>query len=335
MHAPNDLGKFALSVNMKFLLSTAQAILVVDLDGRLMLSQVTPLETGAGLYFGITRGRDRFYIVSRNLELGTAVTKRKDLPSNAITEWTLDNFSLVARWTHPRFVDLHQIRFRDDRLYALTADLPHLVVIDLWSRNLIAEYDLTRNMPRDLERNTFVNPNNPTDFYHFNSLFLKSDKLFVLAHNWSNLPSFALELAFDRGFAVDSLYRDLGLSSHDLFAHEGSLYVLDGLGGRLIVRGARHADVALPGAPNAPRFPRGMAVSDKILFVASGLQSAERAGRLNSETFLTAINRETLEIVADVQIGQFGNSFDLTMLDHTDWTDRSDRLDNTQPAFPG
>lgn len=310
-------------VTVRVLLTTFECVLALELAADFALGAPRLVHAGSGIYFGITRPRPGLaYVVARNLDSDLVVQGPAE--TNAILEIDLeDGLAVRDRWSHPAFCDLHQIRAFGHHLAVLTTPEPHLLFVDPARREVVRAFALAPHVPEDLRHS--APEGRGRDTYHFNSLSFRGRRLFVLAHNW-RAGSFALEFRLPGDGLPERLepvatHRGLGLCSHDVVEADGVLHVLDGLGGRLLLRGACEAVLDLPGAADQRRYPRGLAVTDRHLLIASGIWSPDRAGRVDSALRLTVVERRSLRIVADHALGRLGNSCDVTVLDGVDWSD--------------
>jgi hypothetical protein len=318
---------------MKLLVTTFRAVLRVELDERPAPTAVELIESTHGIYFGLARSGGATYVVARNRDPDGRVPD----PSLGVNNIKVFRGEVRAcgsesagggasgggngggaaeTWTHPEFLDLHQIRHRDGLLWVLSCRPPELLAVDPAARRVVGGVRLCDLVPPELRRE--APPQHPTDRYHFNSLHFSGDRLWVLAHNW-NEGSFALGLRYtsparllESPEAV-AVRTGLGRMSHDLFAEGDVLYTLDSGGGRLLASDGRTAPVTPPGSE--PHFPRGLAVTDRHFIVASGAWSSEREHRNTGETWLTILDRDTLERRAQFGIGPFGNSCEVCVID--------------------
>ena len=122
---------------MQLLVTTFEAILVVHLNDLLNVTAIEKVETGAGIYFGASRDRDRTYVVSRNVDIDGNVPM-PDRVTNSILECNIGASLFVWRgWSHRDLHDLHQIRVGGPYLCVLTSLTPCLRIFE--SRGAIAD----------------------------------------------------------------------------------------------------------------------------------------------------------------------------------------------------
>lgn len=297
------------------IISTYRALLRVEFDVASGWGATTPIDTGRGVYFGLTRNGNRLLVVARNRlpsgrarEGDTDVVHALDLDEGVLRPWLRD----------PDLADLHQIRRIGDSLGVVLGRGSRVAMFDLRSRARCADIDLSPLVPEELRHP--APPEHPADPYHFNSLGTDGGSLLVLAHNWQH-GSFALEL--EHGAAADRLvgvHRGLGRAAHDIVRVDGTLHVLDSEGGTLLLRGATERDVGLP-RHYSPSFARGLAVLERYVLVSYGFWSADRFDRARTPTRLCALDRATWATVADMEVGQFGNPTAIRVISEPDLAD--------------
>ena len=315
----------------RLLISTFDAILLVTLSST-GIENVKPLVSDHGIYFGMSRSSGTLYVAARNLTIEREI-RDSSQPTNSIEEWDLTSNTRKRRWTHEAMSDLHQIRVNGRHLFVLSGRSPALLIFDRRSRSLIATVDLDKYVPEEMRHpppETY-----PEDTYHFNSLTFAQGRVLILAHNW-NYGSFALEFEMNLQELLNgrlrllTIHKNLGFESHDVFLDELSdLYVLDSKGNTLLCNGKRLMDFPSAG------FPRGLAATAAFLFIASGRSSPTREGRTSSETRLLVINRRTGYLAGDFNLGDHGNSCDVTLLDDLDMTDANEGRNNVFLASIG
>jgi hypothetical protein len=297
---------------LHLLVTTHVALLRVTLDCQAGNAAITVLHDSCPVYFGVTAAAGGMLVAARNVGLDFRVVT-PGLPCNAI--WRLaDGASMPEQYiVHPVLFDLHQIQAVGNWLFVVIGRGSQLAVFDIATRQLVRCFDLQSVLPPELRRS-----DRPADPYHFNSISFASRRLYVLAHNWLE-GSFALELVFDPEpgqppvLALHAIHRALGHASHDVVSDRGTLFVLDGEGAALIARGHPAGRAALPGGESKP-YPRGLIVLPDRLIVGCGTWSAERAERAKSPTRLCVLDRQSLELRQEVELGPFGNPCALALV---------------------
>lgn len=293
----------------QILVTTFERVLSVTLTRNCDLGNVQVVHDGLGIYFGMARTGRRVWIAERNLDINKA-RRQDDMPLNAITGWRRSIFGNLSRTgptiTDPAFDDLHQIAWDDNALFVTTGRSPFLVRRDL---NIVGALGIPIEaaLPEHLLRPDGGNP----DKYHFNSVSVAGDRLWLLAHNW-DLPSFALgmDLAALRVGRVEQteVVKNLGTCCHDVLQAFGSLWVLDS-GGSALVRvrpeGLTRYPVEFEGMH---LFPRGLAqLGDKLVF-GFGFWSTEREARVHSRSFLQVFDPMSEVMAPPILLGQHGNT---------------------------
>lgn len=302
-------------MKITLLLSTFTSLLRVTLDERHQLQEVVPWHTGWGIYFGLTADRNRIFAVARNLD----INKRKQDPArttNNILEFPGPDAAVPdSVWTVAGTSDLHQIRYHDHLLWLVNGRRPELLAMDPATRTTIGQVPLADLVPSELRH--AAPTNHPDDYFHFNSLFFRDDRLFVLAHNWDQ-GSFVLELSYHD---ADSLFRapcvvrthtNLGLQSHDIFHDGQALYVLDSAHGRLVTNDGRACAVGLTELRGG--YLRGLAVTESFIYIGQGSFSDARIDRLMGMSWISVVDRKILKVVAVIEVGPYGNTCDLLLL---------------------
>jgi len=298
---------------LNLLVSTHVALLHTVLDIAAGKADVTVLHDACPVYFGLTACAGGTLIAARNVGLDFRVVT-PGLPRNAI--WLLPHGSKTPEpyIAHPVLFDLHQIHAVGNWPFVVIGRGSRLAVFDIATRQLAACFDLQSVLPPDLRRT-----DRPADPYHFNSISSAGGRLLVLAHNWQE-GSFALELHCDAALGqlpvpvLHTIHRNLGHASHDIVFDRGTLFVLDGEGGALIARGHSAGRAQLSEQGTKP-YPRGLIVMADRLVVGYGSWSAEHADRATSPTRLCVLDRESLELRLDLELGPFGNPCALSLLE--------------------
>jgi hypothetical protein len=192
------------------------------------------------------------------------------------------------------------------------------LVCDRRTHAVLAEIDLNAYVPAALRHDPV--DRHTGDTYHFNSLTFFADRLLVLAHNWS-FGGFALEFRLDGPAAragrleLTNAYRGLGFESHDVFMDRSGVYALDSGQNRLV-----HADH--PSLSLGPlRFPRGLAATPAQFVVGTGERAVDRETRQATRTTLLIVDRAAWQVAAEHDLGAYGNTCDVLLLDQPDLTD--------------
>jgi len=313
-------------VQIAAILTTFSAVLSVELDLTAGKARNAVIETGKGIYFGLTRdGAGGLLLAARNRDAAGRIRAR-DIGTDII--YTLDprTGATTPRIAHPELADLHQIRRIGRFLCVVQGRFSRLMLFDLHSGALTRMIDLAAFVPAHLRHGPVAG--HEDDLYHFNSIGWSGEgnggRLLILAHNWGD--SFALEFAAvldEQGPALVELiavHEKLGRAAHDIARIDETLFVLDSAGGQLIARGATDIRVDLP-RQSSPTFARGLAVTASHILVSYGFWSSEKFARIRSPTRLCVINRAGLTPIGDFDLGDHGNSSDITVISEPDFCD--------------
>jgi hypothetical protein len=297
------------------LLSTFTRLLRLTLDERHRLLEVASLHQGWGIYFGLTSGRGQVFAVARNLDINKRVQDRNQATNNILTFPWPSSAAIGSSWTVPGASDLHQIRFHDDLVWIVNGRRPELLAVDPVTRTTVGQAPLADLVPAGFRHDPPVD--HPEDYFHFNSLFFRQDRLFVLAHNWDH-GSFVLEFlyqdaaSFLRDPRLLRIHADLGMQSHDVFHDGQTLFVLDSAHGRLATNDGRACVVGL--TEQRRGYLRGLAVPDSYFYIGQGSFSDARIDRLTGMSWISVVDRKTLEVAAMIEVGPYGNTCDLLLL---------------------
>jgi hypothetical protein len=320
---------------LKAILTTYQATLELDIDVSRNSVVARTIDTGKGIYFGLTRTGRQFLVAARNLDIHRNV-RNPAIGTNVIYRLDERRQRLTPLIDDPLLHDLHQIRAWGRSLFVILGRGSTLAIFDIPTARLIRTFDLDRFVPKELPRHAPVNG----DVFHFNSVSFTASSLLILAHNWDR-PSFALEFALPRvgsrgKLRLAAVHHDLGLMSHDIVLDGGVLFALDGDGGRLLARrpGIDERTVSLGSAGNKT-FPRGLSLTRKYVLVTCGTFANDRPDRETGDTRLVILDRQSLETVMDVIVGPHGNPAAILCVSEQDRSDRRPRFWLTQPKKAG
>lgn len=305
-----------LRMTITLLLSTFTSLLRLTLGERHQLLDVTRLHAGWGIYFGLTFGRGHIFAVARNLDINKCVQDLARATNNILEFPWPGPVEQGSLWTIADTTDLHQIRFHDDLIWVVNGRRPELLAIDPLSRTPVGQIPLADLVPSELRHDAPAN--HPDDYFHFNSLHFGEDRLFVLAHNW-DYGSFVLEFryhdpaSFFRDPFLLRVHANLGLQSHDVFSDGRALYVLDSAHGCLVTNDGRRCPVGLTELRGG--YLRGLAVDDSFFYIGQGSFSDARIDRLMGMSWISVVARTTLEVVSVIDVGPYGNTCDLLLLE--------------------
>ncbi len=311
----------------ELLVSTLDALLHVTCGPSGEDAEVAVLQRGQGVYFGLTRGTEGIYAVARNYSL----EEKKGNPRggiNQILHFSWDGIKIGPSEFVTHFgpvADLHQIRFEDGYIWLVSTRKPHLVVFEARKPENKRQMNLTSFVPHHLHHPP--KPNHHGDIWHFNSLQFEGNSLHILAHNW-DYGAFALEFHkaaptdFFRAPKLLRVTEGLGMMSHDIYAAEDGLWVLDSGGGNLLRRqnvNGESIPLALGQIP-AP-FPRGLAADAERFFIGCGTVQAQRELRGQGESCVLVMDRKSKACLGQIWLGAVGDVCDLLLLEPRDLTD--------------
>jgi len=312
---------------MVLLQSTFTCLLEVTLSADFRLEKVRKIDGGHGVYFGLSRDREKIFAVARNTDVNGHIVDANYPTSTLITVHS------GKHWAIPETRGLHQIRCHDGLVWLMNCRDPELVVFDPERGSVIGTLSLAPLVPAELQHP--IPQEHPTDRYHFNSLFFMGGRLFLLAHNWG-YGSFALEMEYpglDEFLArprVVQTHTDLGNQAHDIYVEDNRLHVLDSGNGRLLIAGKDSSSSNTEQQKQS--FARGLAVNANHFFIGHG-SFAKREDRVTGPTQISVIDRGTLELLSVVDVGPFGNPCDLMIMSERDWSDETGICQNSSEVI--
>jgi hypothetical protein len=302
------------------IVTTFKAVLRVGIDLAAGVARSEVIEAGKGIYFGLTTGLDgKLLLAARNCDASGRIST-PGIGTNLVHELDPRTGATAPLPLPPGLTDLHQIRRIGDFLGIVQGSGSAIVVVDLRRGRVTRRIDLLPFVPPELRHP--ADPFHPEDPYHFNSLSWDDRDgaltLLVLAHNWSH-GSFALELACamdadgPRPLHLLAAHAGLGRAAHDVLRADGTLHVLDSESGRLILRDAQATRlIDLPRHATAS-FARGLAVTDTHILVTYGFWSSEQFRRIRTPSRLCILDRTTLRVILDADLGTYGNTCEIML----------------------
>jgi len=293
----------------RFLVTTFERLLLVDLDRDWTLNRVRVLHEGRGIYFGLARDGRRIWVAERNLDIHK-MPRAATAPVNGIALWHRGIFGGFKRSgmvvTNTAFEDLHQIAYDQGAHFITTSRPPFLVRRDLATGH-VTDVSLEDALPARLRRPEGGN----LDRYHVNSVAVSQERLWVLAHNWDR-PSFALSMDrtaahMGRAEAVE-IHENVGSCAHDVLPDGNGAWVLDSAGAALVRIGSEQPErFSIDGTRRQP-FPRGLARNGRKLLLTHGFWSAERDARAQSDAMARVFDICTGEMGPPMLLGAHGNT---------------------------
>jgi len=285
---------------MKYaIVSTSTYLLLVDLQSR----QVQPLEHARPEYYGISWFANTQDLVTSHSGLNNE--DLVDISSYAQSEkgW-LSSGELSSR---PILSAPHQIVCAPDgRVICTNTGRNTITVLDLKQQTIFQEAGLS-----DARWDRLALDNIPGD--HLNSVFLRSDHLYVIAHGHSygsKLVTFhypSLEL-----INIEPLGYRRGLHNIWVTADDQRISC-DSENGRLI-----DLDCSIPlWESGVPIYTRGLAASEEYVLIGES-QKASRNARYYTSTGLWILDRRTWTSIDYLCLGPYGPVHEVRLLDVPD-----------------
>jgi len=213
---------------MKLLVTTSRSLLLLDADS----GAFRPVHRGAGLYYGITETPRHYLVAARRRMVSSADPADAERGEILIFNRRLEQ---VGRWQAPFALrDMHEIRWHRKHLW-VTCSHDNMLAVRLPDGRWQQWYPLGE--PAGAVR----------DLNHFNSLHLRGDTLWVLAHNRGASEILQFDLA------TRSLRQRvaLGQQAHNLWRSGGRWHTCSSAEGAIVDEGGRSVPTG--------GFPRGVA----------------------------------------------------------------------------
>ena len=302
-----------------FLVSTFKRLLKVSLTDAGDLIESQTVAEGCGVYFGLEQKGPFIFVAERNVDIHKKPVT-PGAPQNVVRVFLKLGpqkiIRLPLKYTAPNFDDLHQIRRDKGAMFVSTAKYPFIIRKPLFIGPDMG-VDLRQAVPKPYIRKNDQNH----DAYHFNSIAVTDEHLYVLAHNW-DLPSFVVRISLDsarKGIMQDTkVFEDVGFCCHDIVPDNSQIWVLDSGGSALV---CVHTDTShmdrypihpeegqqdSHGKPDIP-FPRGLCKHEDMLIIGYGFNES-REERMNSEARLAVFDMKTKEVTNHINLGRHGNT---------------------------
>lgn len=216
---------------------------------------------------------------------------------------------------HTLWYGIHQILAKDDKLWMVSPRLNALKIYDFKTTHLsyfsLHDNKMYKNrVPAEFyckDRLTYKN-----DISHYNSIFIKDDRLYVSAHNHDS-PSFISEYKYpDLKFI--KRHENLGKQIHNVYVEKDEIFTLDSLGSRSIVSTKGMCiKVGKEG-----QFIRGLAVTKEFFVVGCFPYDPKRHSRKDGESFIALVDRNKKEVVKRFRVKDIGNINDIRIADEPD-----------------
>jgi hypothetical protein len=313
------LGRFRRlrSPKWRLLVSTFEALLDVRIVVGDSAATVRVVDSGRGIYYGLSRSRDGYVVAARNTDAGSKTTT-PGIAVCALVEFDKSLKSEIGGFASDELWDMHEIRthgadvlvIRDDgRL--LSVDMRRGAVRPLGDFSVLVPDDLRHEPP----------PNRLHDSYHFNSLFVEDEWVTALAHDWS-WGSFALKAPLHSPWSLEKCTTGMGQWAHNVAPVRDGLWFCDSSGQTLCRLAPVSGDqgntrrIAFPG-----QFLRGLALGNRVAFVGGGTVEHERKSRQVGDSYLHVVDRAEMALVSSISLGSFGNVADVLLISENDETD--------------
>lgn len=281
---------------MKALVATINHILLVDLAAH----TVQPVETGPGHYYGISWWENSEYPV-----LGHSFLRAENVLALEDPAAAEKGYLSFGPERSPSFLTTpHQVLCAPNG-WVLAANT---------GRNRVTIYDRQNGMFKDLKTNS-VNWDRMGDDLpgeHFNSVYIRDNRLFVLAHGWHKL-SYVLEYAFPscEFIAKHPVRHRCGL--HNIWVDDaGSMISCHSASGALIE--IKSGETLWRGPAT---YTRGLAVTSDLILVGDS-EIAMHADRNNTQCGIWIINRNSLRTMDYIPLGPYGACHEIRVLDVPD-----------------
>lgn len=235
--------------------------------------------------YGITRYNDRWYVCQHSGKYSKIISFLFN------PEVGYDKVADMREECVGLFKGVHQIDVYKDKLY----------IVDTLSNKLIV---------KELNGKEFhVNPNKKVksrvkENNHFNSVFIKDDNIYILAHNGTTQPERKSEIyVLDReSLKIKDVLPLEGRESHNIYLHKEKFLYCNSINGEIIF----DSNVVFK---KTDSFLRGLAVTENR-FVVGGSQLAERSERKNTSCNLYFLDREW-NLVNEICIDEIGQIYEI------------------------
>ena len=163
-----------------------------------------------------------------------------------------------------------------------------------------------------LESHVSVKLERPDNYIHINSIYSVNGKQFIMFHNNTILRGVkSVIMEYDLEWNFVEQHEIGGTHAHNIFALKSGLCFLDSAKGRMIW-GGKSIEVS-------DGFTRGLAVSDKYIFVGSSIRQ-ERSERYDTAPSIYLFEKETLKKLSCVKLPNIGDITEIRIIDEVDYT---------------
>ncbi|MEO8400831.1 MAG: hypothetical protein ABI597_03405 [Gammaproteobacteria bacterium] len=286
---------------MKALVATVNYLLLVDLQ----TGAVNIIESDRPEYYGISWWENSDSLVLSHS--GLANDSLFDLESYVTSEkgyLSFDNKKTQCFLSQP-----HQIICAPN----------NWVIATNTGRNCVTLYDPSNDFYKDIRVNDIhwdrLGKENSCG-EHFNSVYLKNNRLYVMAHRFKK-TSHILEFSYPDCTLLERYETKQRSGLHNLWVDDsGNIIACHSEAGELIEVKSNET-IWATGLFHNTRYSRGLAATTDIIIVGDS-EVTTREGRKNSPSVLWIVDRKTLNAIDYMQLGSYGSVHEVRILDVAD-----------------
>ncbi len=283
---------------MKALVATVNCLLLVDLQTKF----VKIIESNRPEYYGISWwGNTDSLVLSHS---GLANDSLVDMETYICSEKGYLSFGKPT--TQPFLSQPHQILCAPN----------HWVITTNTGRNCVTLYDPSNGFYKDIRVND-VNwdrlDRDNTCGEHFNSIYLKNNRLYVLAHRFKKVSE-VLEFSYPDCVLIEKYITKQRSGLHNIWVDDaGNMLACNSNSGELIELKTNET----LWTPAISYYSRGLAATTDIIVVGDS-QNTARANRSTSPSELWIIDRKTFMTLDHISLGPFGSVHEVRLVDVPD-----------------
>lgn len=286
---------------MKALVATVNYLLLVDLQ----TGAVNVIESERPEYYGISWWENSDSLVLSHS--GIANDSLFDLESYVTSE--KGYLSLGKTKTSCFLSQPHQILCAPNKW----------VIATNTGRNCITLYDPSNDFYKDIRINDIhwdrLGKENSCG-EHFNSVYLKNNRLYVMAHRFKK-TSHVLEFSYPDCTLLEIYETKQRSGLHNLWVDDsGNIIACHSEAGELIEVKSNET-IWATGLYHNTRYSRGLAATTDTIIVGDS-EVTTREGRKNSPSVLWIVDRKTLNAIDYMQLGSYGSVHEVRILDVAD-----------------
>lgn len=265
-----------------FLMATGKGLYLITKEGdvKTLLS---------GYFFGIAKNGSTFYVFQGFENSGRIL-------SFQIEETVLKNLKIFIKRISK---NIHQIVFFDQKLFITDP-----------ANNCILLFNKKGNLDQCLyPLGKLISGKQSKNYAHFNSIFPYKNRIYVLAHNYSqhsNRKS-SLLLLNRRTFQLEEIIESIGSCAHNIIIQEQRQYVCDSWDGVVRDHGKEVARFDM--------FTRGLAMNDEHIIVGGSIYAASYKERYGKDCFIYILDK-TLLLKDTIRFQQLGPCNDIRFIEN-------------------